>query len=145
MKKLVWVAAAILVVSFIFPNGISLPKPTPVPQPAPTAQPDKDIVRILSAASAADKRRIGDVYSGLRSVLARDKGQRVSTTEKFADFHANALQLAVNHQPGKYPDLDVAIDAVFERALGTTDVVALNDATVKKLIEACDIVVASTK
>lgn len=151
MKKLVWLAAAILAVSFLFPNGFNslrplpTPQPVPVPAPGPTVTPDEAISRILANADAADKKRIGDVYAGMRFVLERDKGQRVSTTEKFADLHANTLQLAVNYQPGKYPNLDVEIDRVFKTTIGTDDVVSLNADVLKKVLTACDIVIASTK
>lgn len=152
MKKLVWLAAALLAVSFLFPNGLSLPTPAPkpptpapVPAPADAVSADPAIVKILANAAAADKRRIGDVYAGMKAVLTRDGGKRVSTTEKFADFHANTLQLAVDHQPGKYPNLDVEIDRVFKTTVGTDDVVSSNAETLKKLLTACDIVIASTK
>jgi len=148
MKKLVWLAAALLAVSFLFPNGFKFPSPLPeppTPEPVVAVEPDAEIVKILETASTADKRRIGDVYAGMKAVLTRDGGKRVSTTEKFADFHANTLQLAVNHQPGTYPNLDVAIDRVFKTIVGTDDVLPTNDDTLKKLLTACDVVIASAK
>lgn len=148
MKKLVWLAAALLAVSFLFPNGFKFPSPAPTPpapEPVAAVEPDAEIVKILANASASDKRRIGDVYAGMKAVLTRDGGKRVSTTEKFADFHANTLQLAVNHQPGTYPNLDVEIDRVFKTTVGTDDVLPTNADTLKKLLTACDIVIESTK
>lgn len=152
MKKLVWFAAAILAVSFLFPNGVEpfLPKPTPAPAPAPepaphpVVVPDAAIVRLLASAEAADKQRIASVYRGMRAVLERDAGQRVTTTEKFADFHANTLQLALNYKPGKYPGLDVEIDRVFKAAVGD-DVVSVRGETLDNLLKACDVVIVSAK
>lgn len=149
MKKLVWVAGALLLFSFVFPNGISLPrgpKPTPVdPAPiGPAAAPDAKIVEILAAAAPADLDRIYSVYSGMSLVTKRDGGKRLNTTEKWAEYQANTLQLAID-TPGKYPGLDVAIEAVFARKLGTDDVLAMTPEVVARLVEAADIVAASTR
>ena len=151
MKKLMWVAAAILAVSLLFPHGLGSLSPTPAPQPIPapgpetTVTPDAEILKLLSNAAVADKKRISDVYSGMRFVLARDKGVRVSTTEKFAALHANTLQLALNYEPGKYSGLDVAIDRVFKTTLGTDDVLSMTGDVLQKVLTACDIVIASAK
>lgn len=148
MKKLVWVAGVLLAISFVFPNGITLPTPpAPVPAPeppAPTVPADADIVAALKNAESADKARIVSVYSGVIRVLKRDGGKRVANTEKWADMHANTLQLAID-TPGKYPGLDVAIEAVFAREIGTDDVLQVDAEVQKKLVRACEVVIESAK
>lgn len=149
MKKFVWVAGVLLLFSLMFPQGLPLPKfPTPPAVPAPTPEPptvvDVEIADILKSATAADKARIVDVYTGLRTVLLRDGGKRVTTTEKFADLQANTLQLAID-TPGKYSGLDVAIERVFAAAVGTKDVVAVTPEMQKGLVQACDVIIASAR
>lgn len=146
MKRIVWVAAAILLLSFLFPEGVKLPAPEPaVPvAPEPARPVDDTIVGLLVNADAADKARIASVYEGLRTVLARDKGENVKTTEKFALVHAKTLQLAIE-TPGKYGALDEAIEGVFSRTLGTDDVLAVTDETLGKLLAACDVIINSAQ
>lgn len=143
MKKLVWVAGVLLLLSVVFPNGIKLPVPTPVVV-EPVGETDAQIVALLKTASTDDKNRVVSIYSGLKFVLQRDKGQRVNTTEKWAELQANTLQLAVE-QVGKYPGLDVAINDVFKRVVGTDDVLPANADTQTKLIKACDIIADSAR
>lgn len=147
MKNLVWLAGLLLVVAFLFPNGINLPKPAPTPTPAPapvapTAQPDPAIVGLLAKASRADKQRIKDVYTALKTIIRRDNGNLIKTTEQWATWHSNTLTLAIE-QPGKYPGLDEAIETVFMTTVGTDDIVPNNEATRSKLVTACEIVAAS--
>lgn len=150
MKKLVWAAGILLLVSFIFPNGISVPvKPivppvVPVVPVTPEAEPDAKIVEILAPASLQDRARIYDVYTAMGVVTRRDAGKRLNTTEKWAEYQANTLQLAID-KPGKYPGLDLAIEAVFARKLGTDDVLAMTPEVFNRLAEACDIIAASAK
>lgn len=147
MKKLVALAAVGLVLfSFVFPNGVALPTRPPVVQPDDviTAIPDSAIVSLLSDASDNDRTRIVGVYTGLRTVLLRDKGARVSNTEKLAELQANTLQLAID-EVGKYPGLDVAIDNVFKKVVGTDDVVAVTPQVVSNLVKACETVIVSAQ
>jgi hypothetical protein len=149
MKKLVWVAGVILLLSFVFPNGVTLPKPiTPVPvdpQPVtPAADKDPKIVEILAVATPADKARIYGVYTAMATVTRRDAGRRLNTTEKWAEYQANTLQLAID-TPGKYPGLDLAIEDVFARKLGTDDVLALTPEVVARIASAADIIAASAQ
>jgi hypothetical protein len=152
MKKIVvWIAGLVLVLSFVFPNGLSFPTPAPVPpapvpvpEPEPTPTVDTTIAGLLANADTEDKQRIVDVYTALKVILQRDNGKRINTSEKWADWHANTLQLAIE-SPGKYPGLDVAIEAVFLNTLGTDDVLPTNPDTQAKLVEACDIVIASAQ
>jgi hypothetical protein len=154
MKKvLVWLAGALLALSFVFPNGLPLPTPAPAPAPAPTpdpaplpapAAPAPEIVALLRNADAADKRRIADVYTAAATILRRDNGTRLNTTEKWAEWHAQTLQLAIE-TPGKYPGLDEAIEQVFAAAIGTDDVLSVTPEVQAKLIAACDTVAASAR
>lgn len=149
MKKLVLVAGVVLVLSFVFPNGISLPVVTPpVEKPdevVVTVPADPKIAELLKNATPADKARVRGIYSGLVTVLRRDAvKKRLKTTEQWADLQANTLELAVD-QVGKYPGLDVAINDVFLRVMGTDDVLPANDETRGKLIEACEIICASAR
>lgn len=158
MKKLVWASGLLLVMSFVFPNGVPLPTipvPTPAPAPAPTPAPKPDlgvtdakIVEILANASAADKAHIRGIYTGLISVVTRDAGKLMKTTEQWSALQARALQLAVNDLPikGKYSGLDAAIEAVFESKLGKDKEVAMTDEKTRGLIvEACKTVIASAQ
>lgn len=147
MKKLVWVLGLLLLLSFVFPNGLPvLNKPddtnvTPVEPEGPT---DPEIVQLLSKASAADRRRIVGVYSGLETVLKRDGGKLVTSTEKLSVLHANTLSNAID-TPGKYPGLDEAIERVFLGAVGTDDVVPVTPEVLQKLVDACAVIANSAK
>lgn len=143
MKKIVWLIGALLLLSLVAPH-VKLPeiKPTPV-QPAKPAGPvDERLVSILAAAAPADKSRIVDVYRSLEAVLRKDNRTRITTSEQWAEVHAATLQLAID-TPGKYPDLDAAIEAVFLATVGTDDVLPNNEDTHKKLMEACNIIANS--
>jgi hypothetical protein len=151
MKKLVWLAGALLLFSFVFPNGItlpSLPVPAPAPAPVPVQVTDAKIAELLVNADAADKAHIRGVYTGLISVVSRDAGKLMKTTEQWEALHSRALQLAVADTPvkGKYPGLDVAIESVFESKLGKDkEVVMADEKTRALIIDACEVVRASTK
>jgi len=146
MKKLVLVAGALLLFSLLFPNGITLPsvQPAVVAPVVPAVETDSKIVELLKEATPEDKARVVSIYNGMRVVLARDKGARISSTEKWADFQANTLQLAVE-QVGRYPGLDDAIESVFAKQVGTDDVVPANADTLTKLLKACEIIAASAR
>lgn len=150
MKKLVWLAGAVLAFSLFFPDGIPLrpvTPPIPVPDPVPVgpvAEPDAKIVELLTNATPEDRARIYGVYAAMAKVTRRDKGARLNTTEKWAEYQANTLQLAID-KPGKYPGLDVAIEAVFARRLGTDDVLATTPEVAERVASACDIIAASAK
>lgn len=149
MKKLVWIAGAVLLFAVVFPNGIDvagLLKPAAV-VPSVNATPDAKISELLSRATAADKARVVSVYTGLKEVLSRDSAKRVNTTEKWEELHAATLQMAVS-TPGKYPGFDEAIEAVFYKAVQdkNTDASVVNPVTPEmqeKLLKACDVIIAS--
>ena len=143
MKKLVWLAGLLLVVAIVYPNGITLPSSTPTP-PAVVVPVDDEIVKILAKATAEDKAHVAGVYDAMATVLKRDNGVRIKNTERWSDYQANTLQLAVE-TPGVYTGLDVAIEAVFKREIGTDDVQPNNPETQQKLIRACEIVSASAR
>jgi hypothetical protein len=160
MKPAVWLAGLILLAAFVFPNGVALPRPPqPVPAPVipepvkPTVPPDADIVRILATAAPAEKARIAGVYTGLKRVVQNDTEKLLTTTEQTALAQARTLQLATGDMPikGKYVDLDKAIEAVFARKLGKEldrddkEVAAVDDKIRAKIVEACDVVIASVQ
>jgi hypothetical protein len=146
LTKLVWLAGALLILSVVFPDGPAFlrgpVKPvTPVAPVTPYVT-DATISKLLATADVADRNRINGVYEGLAVVLKRDNGQRIRTTEQWADLQANTLQLAIT-TPGKYPGLDVAIEKVFEDKLGGKDALPSNPDTVAKLIDACKTIASS--
>lgn len=150
MKNLVWIAGLILALSFVFPDGITLPK-NPEPGPSPVVPADTTLTAILGAATKEDKARVVSVYTGLKTVLQRDSGQRVNNTEKFAELQSNTLQLAID-TPGKYQGLDVAIDEVFKRAVAgdqkdvdSSVVQAVTPELQSRLVQACDTIIASAR
>lgn len=150
MKKLVWVAGALLLLSFIFPNGVPV-KPVspvipvdPVTPVVPVGETDTKIVELLANAPDVERNRITDVYTGLKTVVLRDSGKRLNTTEKWAEVQANTLELAID-TPGKYPGLDVAIEAVFKSKLGTDDVIAVTPDVTQKLVKACEVIADSAQ
>jgi hypothetical protein len=139
---MLWLAGALLAASVLFPNGPSLSffsKPAPPPAPKVT---DKTLLEILKPATPEDLARINGVYSALGVVLARDSGERVTTTEQWAELQARTLQLAID-TPGKYKGLDDAIETVFLKTVGTDDVMPNNPDTQKKLVAACEIIANS--
>lgn len=145
MKNLVWLSAALLVLSLVFPNGVSLETTaTQSEYSVPDADPDAKVSSLLANASAKDRGDVVGVYTALHRVLSRDGGQRVSNTEKWASLQENTLQLVIE-QVNKYPGLDVAIEDVFKRSVGTDDVTPVRGETLPKLLKACEIVVASAR
>lgn len=153
MKTTVWLAALLVFVAFVFPDGVRIVPSTPsgpvvVTPDGPNVPPDEKIRSILASADYADKGRIRGVYIGLRDVVKRDSGKLVKTTEQLAVLQANTLNLAVNDTPlkGKYPGLDAAIEGVFERELGKEKEAAPNnEETRKKIIAACDTIISSAR
>lgn len=152
MKKFVWLAGALLLISLVFPNGIPVKQPVgPTPTPVvpdvpvvPAGETNARIVELLAAAPKVERERIADAYTGLKIVTQRDAGKRVNTTEKWAELQANTLQIAID-TPGKYPGLDLAIEAVFAEKLGTDDVLAITPDVMLRLVKACDVVVNSAQ
>lgn len=151
-KNLVWVVGLLLLLSFVFPNGLPMPV-VPVPAPVapdvkPTGPTDATIIALLLNAPASDKAHVAGVYTGLSSVVARDAGKRLKTTEQWAELQSSALQIAVDgtQLKGKYVGLDVALDAVFDSKLGKEkEVVVLDDAIRAKILEGCAVIVDSTR
>lgn len=145
MKNVVvGLSGLLLAVSLVFPNGVSLPVPVVPPTPEVTGPTDPTIVKILQAADPADKARVDGVYSGLAYGIARDKGTLITTTEKWALLQSNTLDIAIE-TPGEYPGLDVAIEDVFVKALGTKEVLPGNPEVQQKLIDACTTIANSAR
>lgn len=145
MKKLVWVAGLFLALAILYPNGITLPNIKPTPAPVDVDVPvDAAVVKALANATPEDKAHVAGIYDAMAVVLKRDNGTRIKTTERWADYQANMLQLAVT-EPNKYEGLDVAIEGVFKAQIGTDDVTANTPETQQKIIRACQIVAASAR
>lgn len=166
MKKLIWPAGLLLAFALLFPNGIQLkvpPVPAPpvtpvapvVPEPPVVAR-DAKIAELLAQAPAEDRWHVAGIYLGLLDVIKRDAGKKLRTTEEFSAVQARALALAVDGTKlkGKYPGLDVAIEAVFDRKMreldpegkrDPKDVVSLDDAVRAKLLEACQLIADSAR
>jgi len=151
MKKLVLVAAVLFGLSVAFPDKFDslthvFDRPVVVEESdgVPVEATDSAIKKVLRNATAADRARIVSIYSGMYRVLKRDAGERISNTEKLAEYHANTLQLAVE-QVGKYPGLDVAIDDVFKGTLGSTDVLPVKGEVLDNVLKACAVVVSSAQ
>jgi hypothetical protein len=142
-RALVWLAGALLALALLFPNGLpSVQKPVAPVTPSAPVVTDAKIVELLKDAAPEDRARIYGIYTGLKTVIARDNGQLVSTTDKWATLQANTLKLAVD-KAGVYPGLDTAIEAVFLAAVGTDDVVSVTADVVAKLQTACDTIANS--
>jgi hypothetical protein len=147
MKKLVWFLGALLLLSLAFPNGVPVKPVTPAVTPVGPVVTDPTIVKLLATADAADKRRVTGIYSGMKTVLERDaklpEAERLlSTTDKFSQWHSRTLTAAVDNA-GKYPGLDVAIDAVFKTQLGTDDVLPVTPDVTVKLVKGCETIANS--
>ena len=145
MSKLVWLAGVLLVLSFVFPNGFKLPGTKPVVDDVVVGgETDAAIVTALADATPEDRAHVAGIYTALVTVLKRDAGKRVTTTEQWADLQANTLQLATE-TPGVYSGLDTAIEAVFQRTVGTDDVMSVTPDVQQKLITACETIANSAR
>jgi hypothetical protein len=150
MKKLVWIFGVLLALSFLVPNKlpdwVPSPKPTPVTPDKPTnTATNEKIVELLANASGEDRARIDGVYTAGAIILKRDASTKfLATTEQFSKWQERTLKMAIE-EPGKYPGLDAAIEAVFATAVGTDDVVAVTDDMRAKLIAACETIANSAK
>jgi len=159
MKPVVWFAGLIVLIAFLFPNGLPLnfpvnpPSPPPVVPvpPAPVIETDDAVLAALKPATAVDRAHVAGTYLGAIDVLRRDNGKLIKTTEQWARYQARMLDLSVAGTAikGKYPGLDLAIDNVFVRVLGTepgnNEVLAVDPAVLAKLIKACEIVANSAQ
>lgn len=146
--KLMFLAGILLAVSVLFPNGPAgfTAKPVPVEPVVPVVghATDAGILALLANATPDDKARFDSVYTGLANVLTRDKGVRVNTTEQFHDIQANTLQLAVE-KPGVYSGLDVAIEQLFDGAIGSKEVQAITPDMLKKIVDVCETIASSAR
>lgn len=119
------------------------PANTPAPAPDERLRAWAEPLRpILPAIMPHDRAYLANFYDAMSFVLLRD-GQRddpiVSTTDKFAGFHANSLRLAIDKDKvGKYDGLDRAIDSVFMAAAGP-EVKAIDADTRTKIVAACQV------
>jgi len=147
--KLVLLAGVLLAISLLFPNGPGafMAKPEPVVAPvAPVVEhaTDAGILTLLANATPEDKARTDSVYTGLARVLTRDNSARVNTTEQLHDIQTNTLQLAIE-KPGTYPGLDVAIEQLFDAAIGSKEVQSITPDMLKKIIDVCETIASSAR
>lgn len=146
MKKLVWLFGILLALSFVVPDKVFKPAPPAPPAtpavPAVAVPTDTNIVSVLANATAEDRANIVGIYTGLKTVILRDKGEFVNNTDRWSVLQANTLKLAVD-QVGKYPGLDRAIESVFMAEVGTDDVTSMTPDTITRVVKACDVIIAS--
>lgn len=97
---------------------------------------------ILPAMTPKDRAFLSSLYDAMGFVMARDGARDqaiISTTDKFAEFHAGTLRLAVDRQDvGKYPGLGEAIDQSFIGAIGV-DPKGLDAETRARVVAACGV------
>lgn len=101
-----------------------------------------DVVKILPKMLPGDRQHLSAFYDAMAYVLVRD-GERaeplISTTEKFAAFHAGSLNLAIEKKKvGKYPGLDKAIDMTLMRIAGAEEA-AVDKEKRDALVAACGV------
>jgi len=148
MARLTLLAGALLVLSLVFPDGFTSPRPQPAPvapnAPVGPVVTDPTIVKSLTNATPEDRSRIVGIYDALAFILKRNDAKLITTTEQWALLQANTLQQAIE-TPGKYEGLDVAIEAVFASAIGTDDVVAVTPEIEQKLVTACETIANSAR
>ncbi len=91
------------------------------------SEPALALRKTLAAASAGDRRRLGEVYEAL--ALAVETGRLIQNTEQLMAGTSNALDLAFN---GKKlvagVDVGLEVDAVVEASIGGKASVSITDA-----------------
>lgn len=115
-----------------------------IPASQPAAGPVADALR---SATPRDRARVASIYKALGDITARDAGQQITTVGTWRAVHASALRLAAGGTdlPGKYPGLDVAVDAVLKESLGSLDDVPMTREVVGKLVTGCGTVVKQSE
>ena len=118
-------------------KNVDTPKP-----PAEFIAEASDVAKIVPRMLPGDRQHLSAFYDAMACVLVND-GERadpiVSTTAKFAAFHAGSLNLAIQKKKvGVYPGLDKAIDATLLRFAGA-DESAVDTEKRNKLIAACSV------
>lgn len=101
-----------------------------------------EVVGILPKMLPGDRQHLSAFYDAMAYVLIRD-GERaepvISTTSKFAVFHAGSLNLAIEKKKvGRYPGLDKAIDMTLLRIAGA-DEAAIDEKRRESLVAACGV------
>lgn len=147
-----WVRLVVAAVILVFAWRGSILDVSWPPSPAEVIDgpaPDKRLLAwaeplrpIVGRMLPSDREYLANFYDAMSFVILRD-GKRddpiVSTTEKFATFHAGSLRLAIDKENvGKYPGLAAAIDEVFMKA-GGPEVKSIDTDTRDALVAACQV------
>jgi hypothetical protein len=92
----------------------------------------------LASASTADRAAVGRIYRALGDVMARDKGQLITTTSAWRAVYQDALRLAAGGTDlvGKYPGLDKAVEAILAKHY-TQDNVPVDETVAGQIVAAC--------
>lgn len=100
------------------------------PRPAATGP----VAEALKSASSSDRAKLASIYSALADVIARDKGQLISTTAAWRAIYSDALRLAAGGTDlvGKYPGLDQSVEQVLKDFYPLENV-AIDDALASKI------------
>ena len=125
MKHVVISLAALLCVySFWFP-------PSP-PQAGP-------VVSAMRSASSADRAKVASIYRALADITVRDNGQQIATTAVWRKLHSSALRMAAGGTdlPGKYKELDTAVEKVLSEHFSLDDV-ALTKEVAAQIAAGCE-------
>lgn len=108
-----------------------------VPVSRPVA--DGPVANALKSATSSDRARVASIYRSLADVTRRDRGQQITTLGQWRAVHASALRLAAGGTDlvGKYPGLDVAVDAVLSKRIGELTNAPMSADMVTKLADGC--------
>jgi hypothetical protein len=128
MKHLPIVLAAALV-AYTF-----LPARSPAPAPA-----TGDVATALASASKADRQYVADMYRALADITQRDGGRLIATTGVWRLVHRDTLAFGAAPVKGKYPGLDVAIEATLAEYFPKTDV-PMTPELVAQIVQGCQAV-----
>lgn len=111
---------------------------TLLPKSPPTPAVTGPVATALRSAPSSDREYLAGIYAALRDVVARDKGQRITTTAVWRAIHQDALRLAVGGTAlkGKYPGLDVAVEDVLSQHYSLDDT-AVGPELAEKIAAAC--------
>jgi hypothetical protein len=125
VKHIVLTIAALIVVYCFF-----LPPRAAVVGPVAVA---------MQSAENADKVKLASIYRALADITKRDAGKQLTSLSAWRTCHSSALRLAVGGTdlPGKYPNLDRAVEQVLSNFFPLDDVPMTADLAAK-ISAACE-------
>lgn len=144
-----WIVAVVILLFSWKGADVEFPWPPARPAKVTSSRPGDDVMAwatpvrpILPKMIVSDRVYLANLYDAMAFVLVRDRDRDdpiVSSTDKFASFHAGTLRLAIDKASvGKYPGLAAAIDQTFLAAAGA-EIRPLDRDTSTKLIAACQV------